>query len=149
MRIFKDLTGNYSVAGVVQSRMQTDNIRDEQLLIALRPDISLNVAQSLPEETFQNQTLRPILKLQHTLLTEMFLHYIHKRKDIYYTLSKQARLKWIEHSIRTDLRFKNTMVGAVIGHFSAGELQTFYSNESEYMRRLTDLLVQRLQGHLY
>jgi hypothetical protein len=126
--------------------MQADNERDEQLLTALRPDLQLPVEKSLPEEAFQNQTLRPILKMQHTLLAQLFQHYIHKRKDIYFTLSKRAKLDWIAHSVRTDLRFRNVLVGAVIGHFTAAELEMFHEHEAGCMRRITDLLVQRLQS---
>ena len=126
--------------------MQVENIRDEQLLAALRPDLEVDVSKSLPEEAFQNLTLRPILKLQHTLLAQLFQHYIHKRKDGYFSLSKRAKLDWIEHSVRTDLRFKSLLMGAVIGHFTAAELDFFHSNEAGCMRRLTDLLVQRLQS---
>ena len=126
--------------------MQADYLRDEPLLIALRPDLQLSVENALPEEVFQNQTLRPILKMQHTLLAQLFQHYIHKRKDTYFTLSKKAKKDWIAHSVRTDLRFRNLLIGAVIGHFTAAELAFFHSSEAGCMRRITDLLVQRLQS---
>jgi hypothetical protein len=126
--------------------MQADYLRDEPLLITLRPDLQLSVENALPEEVFQNQTLRPILKMQHTVLAQLFQHYIHKRKDIYFTLSKKAKKDWIAHSVRTDLRFRNLLIGAVIGHFTAAELAFFHSSEAGCMRRITDLLVQRLQS---
>ncbi len=126
--------------------MQADNLRDEQLLTALRPDLQLPVDKALPEEAFQNQTLRPILKMQHTLLAQLFQHYIHKRKDSYFSLTRKGKLDWIAHSVRTDLRFKSLLVGAVVGHFTTAELAFFHSNEAGCTRRLTDLLVQRLQS---
>jgi len=129
----------------VSAIMESDYLRDEQLLTALRPDLQLPVEKSLPEEVFQNQTLRPILKMQHTLLAQLFQHYIHKRKDTYFTLTKKAKQDWIAHSVRTDLRFRNLLVGTIIGHFTAAELEFFHSNEAACMRRIIDLLVQRLQ----
>ena len=53
--------------------MSTKNSRDEALL-AIRPTIpqakiSDNTSE---EERFQNQTLRPILKLQHPIFIEIF-----------------------------------------------------------------------------
>lgn len=119
--------------------------RDQQLL-TIRPDLSLDTTQSTPEEAFQNQTLRPILKMQHPLLAGLFNAYIHKRKDAYFLLSKSARLAWIAHSVRTDLRFRNLLVGAVIGHFTEKELAEYLANEPENMRRIVGLLVQRLQS---
>lgn len=118
----------------------------DQQLLAIRPDLALDSTQSTPEEAFQNQTLRPILKMQHSLLTGLFSAYIHKRKDAYFLLSKAARVAWIAHSVRTDLKFRNVLVGAVIGHFTAKELAEYLANEPENMRRIVGLLVQRLQS---
>ncbi len=118
----------------------------DQQLLAIRPDLSLDITQSTPEETFQNQTLRPILKMQHSLLTGLFMAYIHKRKDAYFLLSKAARVAWIAHSVRTDLKFRNILVGAIIGHFTTKELSEYLANEPENMRRIVGLLVQRLQS---
>ncbi len=122
--------------------------RDQQLP-AIRPDLALDIAQSTPEEAFQNQTLRPILKMQHPLLAGLFTAYIHKRKDAYFLLSKSARLAWIAHSVRTDLKFRNLLVGTVIGHFTEKELAEYLASEPENMRRMVSLLVQRLQSVNY
>ncbi|MEO6040086.1 MAG: glyoxalase [Saprospiraceae bacterium] len=121
----------------------------EQNLLALRPDLQLDTRQSGPEEAFQNQTLRPILKMQHGLLAALFTGYIHKRKDIYFGLAKGARSAWVEHSIRTDLRFRNLLVGTVIGHFTEKELAFYLDNEAENLRRIVGLLVQRLQSVVF
>ena len=117
-----------------------------QNLLAIRPDLQLDSSQAGPEETFQNQTLRPILKMQHALLTTLFQAYIHKRKDSYFLLTKAGRLAWIDHSVRSDLRFRNLLVGTVIGHFAEAELAHYLASEAEYMRRIVSLLVQRLQS---
>ncbi len=119
--------------------------RDQQLP-GIRPALSLDTAQSTPEEAFQNQTLRPILKMQHPLLAGLFKAYIHKRKDAYFLLSRSGRLAWIAHSVRTDLRFRNLLVGTVIGHFTEKELEDYLAHEPENMRRIVSLLVQRLQS---
>lgn len=129
--------------------MQSDYLRDEQVLVAIRPTLLLEIKNAGPEEVFQNQTLRPILKMQHDVLVQLFQQYIHKRKDAYFKFSKEDRLEWIAHSIRTDLRFRNIMIGVIVGHFTLAELQVFQENESNYMRRLTDLLVQRLRSVAY
>ena len=117
----------------------------DQHLLDLRPDLQFDTHQAGPEEAFQNQTLRPILKMQHSLLVGLFTAYLHKRKDSYFLLTKAARSAWIEHSIRTDLRFRNLLVGTVIGHFTELELERYLSNEPENMRRIVGLLVQRMQ----
>lgn len=50
------------------------------------------LASSLPEEKFQNQTLRPILKWQNELLLEVFRNYASKQK-VYSFHSLQKKKK--------------------------------------------------------
>ncbi len=123
-------------------------MRDEQLIL-LRPALDLETSQSTPGELFQNQTLRPILKLQHPLLVQIFQSYIHKRKDGYFSLSKKGRLDWIAHTVRTDQRFRNLLLGTIIGHFAETELTDFLENEADYTRRLANMLIQRLQSVVF
>jgi len=121
----------------------------DQNLLALRPNLQLDTSQAGPEERLQNDSLRPILKMQHALLVALFTAYIHKRKDSYFLLTKAARLAWIAHSIRTDLKFRNLLVGTIIGHFTEAETADYLSNEPENMRRIISLLVQRLQSVVF
>jgi hypothetical protein len=126
-----------------------DIMRNESALLALRPELELDTTQSTPVEIFQNNTLRPILKMQHALLTQLFRKQIEKRKNVYFQLPEKDRLGWIALSVRSDQRFRYQLAGMVIGHFTATELDFFSDNEEEAMRRLTDLLVQRLQSGVY
>ena len=77
-------------------------MRDDQQLIQLRPALSLSTEQSGAIEQFQNQTLRPILKLQHDLLVQMFLSQVQKHKKAFLNLPKPARLEWVAQSIRSN-----------------------------------------------
>jgi hypothetical protein len=120
--------------------------RDEAL-IALRPAVETDdTANTAPAEQFQNQTLRPILKLQHDLLLDTFRDYCQKRKDTFARLPRTERLAYIEHALQTDQKFKNRLVGYVVGHFTAGEWRIFRNNEAELTRRTVSLLIQRLQS---
>lgn len=119
-------------------------------LLALRPNISTinEAAASNTAEQFQNQCLRPILKLQHDLLIQVFKAYIIQRKKVFYTLSNTKKLDYIEQSVRKDLKFKNRLVGLVLGHFTIAEYEDFLKEEKELTRRLTNLLIQRLQSQV-
>jgi hypothetical protein len=44
------------------------------------------------------------------------------------------------------MKLKNRLLGILIGHFTADEFVFFSQNEAELTRRMTDLLVQRLQS---
>jgi hypothetical protein len=118
----------------------------ETALRELRPEIpSIQEDQmSSTAEQFQNETLRPVLKLQNDLLLAVFKHYIQKRKGEFYKLKPAKRLAWIDHSVRKDLKFRNFLTGLVAGHFIQTEWEIFSANESELTRRIVDLMVQRL-----
>ncbi len=121
-------------------------MRNEQQLLQLRPSLQLPTLPSKPDEQFQNETLRPILKMQHTLLVQLFGTEIQRRKNVLFQLPKPAQLEWITNAVRSDQRLRNLLVGTVIGHFTLKELQIFEAHEAECSRRLVNLIIQRLQS---
>lgn len=120
------------------------------VLKELRPPIPTIIDKNAtsPAELFQNRTLRPILKLQNDLLIAMFQQYIIKRKNVFHKLDKLKQVIYIENSIRKDLKFKNLLIGVITGHFTLEEWTAFTMNEGELMKRMTNLLVQRLTSQV-
>ena len=121
-------------------------MRDEQSLLQLRPDLGLDSNHSGPEETFQNQTLRPVLKMQHDLLVRLFRPQISKQKVPYFNWTREVQKEWVARTLRSDSSLRQMLVGIVIGHFTLDELDTYMESESNLRRRLISLLVQRLQS---
>ena len=117
-----------------------------QELLSIRPILQLPLTETGITESFQNTTLRPILKYQHDLMVLLFKNYIKKRKNAYFKLSPLQKLDYIQQAVKTDVAFKNRLAGLIIGHFTNEEFLTFSENETELLRRLTDLIVQRLQS---
>lgn len=99
-------------------------------------------------ELFQNETLRPILKMQNELLLTVFRNYIKKRKGVFHGLNAGAKSAYIEKSIRNDLKFRNFLVGLIIGHFTLEEWGIFTENTAELTRRTVTMLTERLQGQV-
>lgn len=125
-------------------------MRDKKI-IELRPELSNVTLPTIEDnnpilsiEAFQNQTLRPILKLQHDLLIAIFSHNIVVRKNAFYNLPEKSRSEYVSHTLKNDLKFKNRLIGVIIGHFTLEEYSFFENNEAEITRRITDLLIQRL-----
>jgi hypothetical protein len=125
-------------------------MRDKKI-IELRPELPNVTLPTIEDnnpilsiEGFQNQTLRPILKLQHDLLVAIFKHNISVRKNVFFNLPEKSRSEYISHTLRSDLKFKNRLIGVTIGHFTLEEYSFFENNEAELTRRMTDLLIQRL-----
>ena len=100
------------------------------------------------EERFQNVTLRPILKLQNDLFLHIFQDYIIKRKNVFYQLSIEKRLKYITHSIQKDLKFQNILKGIIIGQLTIKEYDSYAKNSSALNKRIMAMLIKRLQDQI-
>ncbi len=120
--------------------------RDNQL-IALRPALNLEPASGIIEQ-FQNKTIRPVLKFQNQLILEISRNQFIKRKSVFFKLSEPKQLEYIEQQIKQDKNFKNLLAGIVIGHFSMEEWLFFQENEQELRKRITSMLIQRIQSQV-
>ncbi len=116
--------------------------------VALRPKVSTSQSATSEAEQFQNQTLRPILKMQNDLLLNIYRHFLQKRKVKFSGMSVEARMKWIEQSVSKDNRLRGLLLGMVIGHFTPEEFDTFLDMEGEVRRRISKLITQRLQSQV-
>ncbi|WP_298327889.1 glyoxalase [uncultured Dokdonia sp.] len=96
------------------------------------------------EERFQNATLRPIVKLQNPLLIEVFKSYIIKRKNVFHNLSLEKRLLYIENAVNKDMKFRNSIRGMIVGHFTVDEYLQYNRDSSAYNKRIANLIRERL-----
>lgn len=120
-------------------------------LTQIRPILDLVIA-STEIEKFQNNTLRPILKFQNPIVLQLFQNYINKRfrkkKNTFAGMDISDQNIFINKAMKTDVRLKNIFLGIVIGQFTLEELAFYHMNESEINRRITTLLIQRLQSQI-
>ncbi len=125
------------------------NSRKTDLLNA-RPVISSAVVSSCTsiDERFQNETLRPILKLQNDLLIAVFKDYVLKYKNVFYELSVDNKLNYIENAIQKDINFKNALKGMVIGQFTIEEYLIYTQHASALNKRMTNLVIERLKDQI-
>lgn len=116
--------------------------------ILARPIVDTEPTATSPAEQFQNQTLRPILKLLDTSIQSFWQHHWPKRKTPFDRFDKREKLAYIERAVREDTKLRLTLVGMVLGHFTPEEWVVFVSEEAEINRRILSLLIQRLQSHV-
>lgn len=120
-------------------------------LIQIRPNLDLATATTEMEQ-FQNNTLRPILKFQNQLILHLFRNFIDKRfrkkKNTFDGMDISDQNIFITNAMKTDVRLKNIFLGIVLGHFTVEELTFYQKHESEINRRITSLLIQRLQSQI-
>ncbi|CAC9976971.1 MULTISPECIES: glyoxalase [Flavobacterium] len=105
-------------------------------------------AQSSPDEIFQNQTIRPILKLQNDLFIAVFINYVNKNKADFYSYSVEKKLQTIENSIQKDIKFRNSLKGIVMALFTIEEYETYIQNSSSLNKRMMNLLIDRLKSQV-
>ncbi len=119
-------------------------------LLRIRPEIkkTQQFATMGQEERFQNETLRPILKLQNPLFIAVFQNYIEKRKGVFYDLGVEKKLAYIESSLIKDQKFRNSVKGMIIGHFTLEEYQTYSANSSSLNKRMMNMVIERLKDQV-
>ena len=119
-------------------------------LLQIRPQIlsALIKDNMSDDERFQNLTLRPILKLQEPLFIEVFKNYVIKHKSVFYDLSLEKRMDYIENAILRDMKFRNSLKGMVIGQFTIGEYKTYIKNSSALNKRMMPLVKNALLNNL-
>ena len=105
-------------------------------------------SESSSEEYFQNQILRPILKLQNDLFIEIFKNYIIKSKANFETFTIDKKLLFIENSIQNDMKFRSLLNGIVIGLFTTDEYLLYSQNVTAFNKRIIMMLVERIKSQL-
>ena len=99
-------------------------------------------------ELFQNQTLRPVIKMQHDLLIASFNAYKAKRKIDFSSLTDQKKRSKTKAVFVKDINYKNLNLGFIIGAFSLEEFAYYNLNASELNKRIIQIVIQRFQDSL-
>lgn len=132
--------------------LQTEiNLYDHLMITKLDLRESLNITNSeatTETEIFQNQTLRPILKLQNDLYFSLFTNYALRQKTDFNSLSISKKQIFIEQSIQKDAVLKNTFIGITIGMFTLEELKIYESESKVFNKRIITMLIERLKSQI-
>ena len=115
----------------------------------LRPIIKTKeFEKSTDEEKFQTLTLRPILKLQNDLLLGLFKNHITESKIMYYSLSPENKVLFIENSLQKNIVLKNKLIGVTLGMLTIEELAVYSADTNLYNKRIMSLLIERIRSQI-
>jgi hypothetical protein len=116
----------------------------------VRPNISTieNNAETTVEEQFQNNVLRPIIKMQHALLIAHFRAYVSQKKFNYAALPVNKQIEFIENFVQSDLGFRSELRGLVIGQFTVSEYNEYITKKGEINKRIINIIQQRILSNL-
>ena len=98
------------------------------------------------EEKYQNQILRPIIKLQHDLLLAYFQAYLIKINCQFDQLSELKKKQFIAAVFKQDNTFKSELKGIVIGRFTTEEFAIYYERRSDLNKRILAMIEQRISS---
>lgn len=119
-------------------------MRDDQL-VAMRPSIP-TAEGALPIEAFQNDTLRPIIKMQHDVLISAWHRYVVEQKRKFYKLNRPEQEAYIRHAYQTNRAFRAFNLGLLCGVLTKVEWEIFRSKEKELSKRILSLIAQRISA---
>jgi hypothetical protein len=123
-------------------------MRKEDKLLELREEILTKKSEQTPIEQFQNKTIRPILKYQHTILIVFFNANVHVQYIVsanYSLLKKQNQLKLF---LSKQLAFRAQLLGIVTGLFTDAEFEFYLSEKVNLDKRITNMILDRFYSIL-
>lgn len=123
---------------------------DRDDIKAFRPMVSVvNSIETSELECFQNETLRPVIKLQHDLLIRLF-SMNPLAKNI--SASKGPRIEFqkkVRDLITSQSTMKNQLIGMVSGMLTTSEIEFYLSHQTELNKRIHRMICQRIADTLY
>lgn len=113
---------------------------------SIRPNIPAIGSQekATPEERFQNETLRPIIKMQHELILAYFRNYLLKTKIPFDQLSEFKQKETISNAFSKDNQFKTELRGMILGQLTVEEYQIYLGMSATLNKRIGNMLQERI-----
>ena len=118
-------------------------MRKEDKLLGLREEILTKKSEQTPIEQFQNTTIRPILKYQHSILIVFFNSNVHVKYIVsanFSLLKKQNQLKLFTSK---QLAFRAQLLGMVTGLFTELEFEFYLSEKVNIDKRIANMILER------
>jgi hypothetical protein len=98
----------------------------------------------LENELFQNEVLRPILKMQHEITLKLFSNHIDNLGIVWKDLKKSKKNQYVENQLSKNIQFKNLVIGVVAGQFNELEMDKYLLDSREYNKRILQMTIQRI-----
>lgn len=117
--------------------------RDKQLKSIL-PSIEGNKPTDSPNEAFQNDTLRPILKFQNELIIQYFEHFVAENKIEFSLLKHSHKITKVHDLFKTNIQFKQFYLGFIVAYFAVAEFNFYIQNKKEVNKRIIAMLIERI-----
>lgn len=115
----------------------------------LRPVLEIpTFEESSPVEKFQNEVLRPILKLQNEIFLAFYKAFLARQKSDFNALTQEEKRNFINQSFQSDANLKNTCLGMMLGMLTTEEFEIYNLDDKAYNKRIFTMLSQRISNQL-
>mgnify|MGYP000066986035 CR=1 FL=1 len=115
-----------------------------------RPQLPETILKNVSsdEEGFQNEVIRPIIKMISEELKVHVLHQFSATKVDFSNLDHLKRKKQLTALIQQNQQFKRELIGMVIGNFNTAELKTYYPMQKNLNKRISQIILNRMIDQL-
>jgi hypothetical protein len=115
----------------------------------VRPELNLPKLENMSvEEVFQNQTLRPILKMQHDILLGLCFDFFSAFNPSWKDNDVEKLKSFVEQQLSNNKNLRNQIIGMVIGQFTTEELCSYLELKKELNKRIVQMSSQRITDTL-
>lgn len=119
-------------------------------LVALRPIIhTVRNSDVSPMEQFQNESLRPIIKMQHDVLMGL----VRSQPNFEEILLRKGSAQQFHDRVRTFIvkqpSLKQLLIGMVLGMFTLEELAVYTKHATDFNKRISGMICQRIADTYY
>ena len=125
-----------------------DTAGREERLRQIRPRLDLDTSDARPVERFQNETLRPILKLLNPTILRLVAARLGRYGVGFADMDRADQRDRLRNLLKEDERLKHTLFGAIIGHLTVEELATYLEYKDEVRRRTVPMFLARAQDQI-
>lgn len=115
----------------------------------LRENLSLPTFENSSEtELFQNNVLRPVLKLQNDIFMQVFREYAVRKISDFSSLKNEQKINFTEQGLQKDSALKNTYIGMTIGMLTPEEITVYLSDSKSFNKRIITMLSERMKSQI-
>ena len=115
----------------------------------LRPAIpSIKKKENIStKEKFQNEVLRPIIKLQNNLISSYFEHYLERKKIDFQKFTDDQTTAFVHKLFKSDTQLKTDLRSLIIGLFTLEEYQEYLTISAQLNRRINSMIQERVTSY--
>jgi flagellar biosynthesis regulator FlaF len=101
------------------------------------------------DEKFQNEVLRPIIKLQNDLISSYFEHHLKRKKVDFQKFTNDQTIDFIRKLFKSDTQMKTDLRGLIIGLFTLEEYQEYLTISAQLNRRINSMIQERVTSFYF